>query len=103
MPSRAAAQRMRGFPQYRPYEPGIANGCSCITHEDSSMNAGNMRSAIIAGVIAFVAWVIADSLLDNRSLGSTIVGGIVLGIITFVITLAITLLISRTRQRTIDE
>lgn len=67
------------------------------------MNAGNIRSAVIAGAIAFVIWVIMDSLFDDRSFGWTVISGILIGVATLAVTLAITIVISgRHQQRDIS-
>lgn len=68
------------------------------------MNAGNLRSAVIAGALAFVIWMIIDSLLDDRSFGGTLLIGILIGVATMAVTLAITVVISgRHQQRDISQ
>lgn len=63
------------------------------------MNAGNLRSAAIAGVIAFVIWVIMSSLFNDRSFGWTFISGILIGVATLAVTLVITIIISSWHQQ----
>lgn len=64
--------------------------------------AGNVRSALVAGAIAFVIYVVID-LLTGDDFGSALLVGLVFFVITAVVTFAITLIVRavRTNKRSL--